>query len=100
MHDLEHGVASPASQVERDGLAALFEMLQGEHMRVGEVVHVHIITETSAVGRGIVGAEDFQLGAIAGGGECQRDEVSLRIMELADLSTFIGTGGVEVAETG
>ena len=37
-------------------------------MRVGQVVYMNVVTNTGAIGRGIVGAEQFQLSPFASHG--------------------------------
>src|SRR6266478_3977311 len=59
-----------------------------------------VVAHTGAVWSGVVRAEYFQLGLLAGGGERKRNQMGLGIMQLADFTALICAGGVEVAQTG
>ncbi len=66
-----------------------------------QVVHVHVVAQAGAVGRGVVGAEELRGRAPAVRRlDGQRDEVGLRVVVLADRPVRRGAGGVEVAERG
>ena len=70
-------------------------------MRLSEIGHMNVVTNAGAIGRGIVGAEDLQFRSGAGRrAESERDEVALRLMQFADFSAFVRSGGIEVAQAG
>jgi hypothetical protein len=51
-------------------------------------------------GRRVVRSEDMQLGSVlAGGGKRQWNQMSLRIVQFANLAVFIGSRSVEIAQT-
>ena len=77
------------------------EMVESFDVRGGKIVDVDVVADAGAVGRGIVGAEDVQLWALARcGAEGERDQMCFGIVEFADFSAFVGTGGVEITQGG
>src|SRR5438128_532485 len=69
-------------------------------MSVSKIVHMDVIADASAVGGGVVIAEDFQSGPLALNRlEDERDQVSLRVMVLADFPALVGSRRIEVSET-
>src|SRR5208282_5354819 len=87
------------------GFAAVFfavplKVLQCSDVRIGEIVDMDVVANAGAIGGGIVGAVNLQLSSVLGGGRNRQwNQVSLRIVELARLATFIGSRGVEVAQS-
>lgn len=76
-------------------------MLQGTDVSVGEVGDVDVISQAGAIRRRVIVAEDLKLGAIC----CRRsksewDQVRFGVVEFADLSAVVGSGGIEVAQAG
>ncbi|OQB89156.1 MAG: hypothetical protein BWX86_02525 [Verrucomicrobia bacterium ADurb.Bin122] len=62
---------------------------------------MHVVAQAGAVGRRVIGAEDLEVGAFAGGHlDRERDEVRLGIVVLTDGAVLGGAGGVEIAEGG
>src|SRR5258707_9559299 len=69
-------------------------------MGFGQVVHVDVVANAGAIGRGVVGTENFQSFARAADGfKSSGNQMSFGLVEFPDSSSFIGSGGVEVAET-
>src|SRR5208337_4644660 len=84
--------------------AAAFKVLQRSYVRIGEIVHMNVVANAGAVGSRVVGAVDLQLGSVrGGGGDRQRNQMSFRVVELANLAavvfTVCGARCVEVAQT-
>jgi hypothetical protein len=76
-------------------------MIKSQNVRFGEIVHMDIVPDAGSVLGGIVGAEDAQDGSVrTSGGEGKRDEVRLGIVKFTNLSAFIGTRSVEIAQRG
>ena len=74
-------------------------MIQCQQVRLGQVRHVHVIADTGAVRRRIVGAEHQQRRPASQRGiDRQRNEMRLRIVVLAQPPGRIRPGGVEVAQ--
>ena len=70
-------------------------------MRLSEIGDMNVVSNAGAVGGGIVGSEDLQFRSGAGcRAQGERDEVTLRLMQFADFSAFVGSGGIEVAQAG
>ena len=68
-------------------------------MGVCKVCDVDVVTDAGAVGRGIVGAEDFDAVPLAQGRlQDQGDEVCFRGMVFPDGAASIGPGRIEVAQ--
>ena len=79
---------------------AIFKVLQRAHVRIGQVVHMNVVANTGAIRRRVVGAVDPQRWSVrGGGGERQWNQMSFRIVELANFAAFVGPGGVEITET-
>src|SRR5579871_4246455 len=74
-------------------------MLERQHVSFSQIVDVDVIAHAGAVGRGIIVAEKFE-GTTLPGDRLQRagNQVSFRLVHFADVSSFVGTGGVEVAQ--
>src|SRR5262249_4966556 len=74
-------------------------MLEREHMRAGEIVHMNIVTHSRAIWRRIVRSKHRDSGSFS---RCRIkdkwNKMSLRIMMLADLGRGIGASGVEVTQ--
>ena len=90
-------MSAAGTKIERLGLGAAAEMLESANVRIGQIGHVNVIANGSAVGRRILVAEyaDFFM-RIGGRGENVGDQVGFRIMIFA--AAFRGAGGVEIAE--
>src|SRR6202042_1863614 len=96
----EHRISFAGVEIQGDRVFALFQMLQGADVGVGQIVDVDVVAEASAVGRGIVGGEDIQLGAIGQGRlKGELDQMRFGIVKFADLAGLVGSGGVEVPQT-
>ena len=58
-----------------------------------------VVADTGSVRRWIVRAKDLQLGALTRRrGQRQRNQVRFWVVQFADLSALIGSGGIEVAQ--
>jgi len=80
--------------------AAIFKILQRAHVRIGQIVHMNVVANAGAIRRRVVGAVDPQLWSVRGGsGKRQWNQMSFRIVELANFAAFVGPGGVEITET-
>src|SRR6267143_3551346 len=73
------------------------DLLKSADVGIGDIEHVDVIADAGSVRRGIVRAEDIDLGqSTAGGIENPRNEMSFHAMMLA---AFLGgSGSVEIAE--
>src|SRR5258705_13913358 len=100
MDHFKDGISVARSQIEGDRIATFLEMLQGSHVRIGQVVDVNVVANAGSIGSGIVSAEDLEFGAFLRGGKSKWNQMGLGIVQLADLAAFVGTGGIEVAQTG
>src|ERR1700732_3074777 len=82
--------AGPGPQIQCGGCSATFEVFETENVCFGKIADVNIIANASAVGRGIVGSENFDLGNHAGGDlQYTGYEMSLRIVDLADFTAVV-----------
>src|SRR6266436_8560378 len=74
------------------------DLLKSADVRIGNIEHMDVIADAGAVRRGIVSAEDIDMGqSTAGGIENPGDEMSFHAMMLA---AFLGcSGSVEITET-
>src|SRR5262249_27217735 len=95
--NFENGMTAAGAKIERLGFGGAAEMLEGADVRVGQIGHVNVVANRSAVGRRILIAEyaDFFV-SIGGRGEDVGDQVGLRIVIFA--ATLGGAGGVEIAQ--
>ena len=76
-------------------------MLQSLYMCLGQIVYMDVIANACAIRGGIIIAKNSQLRSCPGRSlEGQRNQVGLGIMALADFATFIGAGGIKVAQAG
>src|SRR5262249_28125025 len=76
-------------------------MLERQHMRPGEIVHMNIVTHGRAIRGRIVCSEHRDISPpTASGIKPKRNEMGLRIVILANLSCWIGAGGIEVTQPG
>ncbi len=96
--DFENGKATAVADVE--GFAGNgFDGFESSEMGIGDVEDVDVIADAGAVGRGVIGAEDFELRNDAESGvENFRDEMGLDAMGFAALGG--SAGGVEITESG
>lgn len=93
---LEDGKAAAVADVE--SFAGNFlDGFEGADVRIGNVEHVNVVADASAIGRGVIRAEDFDLRDDADSGvENFRDDVSFNAMRFAALGR--GAGGVEITQ--
>src|ERR1700685_193930 len=99
--DLLDGVSAAGADVDGKTIFAGGEMVESFDVRGGKIVDVDVVADAGAVGRGIGGAEDVLLWALARcGAEGERDQMCFGIVEFADFSAFVGTGGVEITQGG
>ena len=60
---------------------------------------MNVVADTGAIGGGVIGAEDLDVRPLSEDGlEDERDEVSFRIVVLADLVVRVSARGIEVAQ--
>src|SRR5712691_13530629 len=94
------GMAGARPQIESHGTAAAFEILQSLHVSLGQIVHVDLIAHTGTVRRRVLVSEDLECRTLtADGFESRRDEVGLRLVNLANSTFFVRSRGVEIAKT-
>src|SRR5437588_2604258 len=75
------------------------KMLEPENVRLGQITHVNVVADAGAVRRWIIVAINFQYTTFAVNRlERCRNQMSLRVVNLADLSTFISPGSVEITK--
>src|SRR5579864_4003974 len=99
-HFLHRGAISSA-QVHRETWLSGGEMLEGFHMRVGQIIYMNVVADAGSIGSGIVRSENLQFRPEAGRGtQSQRDEVSFRIVQLTDFTALICAGSVEITQAG
>src|SRR5699024_11991846 len=80
-----------------DPVGTRFGGLEGQHVGVGQIGDVDVVAHGGAVGGGVVGAEDRDVGPVAQGRlQHQRDQVGLDHPVLA--GPAVGAGDVEVAQ--
>src|SRR5882724_9688397 len=96
--DFENGEAAAVPDIE--GFAGnAVDGLERAEVGIGNVKDVYVIADASAVGGGIVRAENIDVRQISGGGvQDARDEMRLDTMMLAEL--LRGAGGIEIAKHG
>ena len=64
-----------------------------------KIGHVNVVAQASAVGCGIVGSEDLNIGPVTVGGvEYQGNQVRLRLVVFTKVTLRIRSGRVEVTE--
>lgn len=97
--DLSDRIALAVSQVEAQ--AARFDIVEGakgQHMGIGQVVHMNVVPDTGSIGRGIVASEDGDgVSSSQRRVEDQGDQVGFRAVVFADFTFGIGSGSVEVS---
>src|ERR1700730_9878403 len=92
-------MSAAGSEIESHGDAAAIEMLQPLHMGLRQIVHMDVVTHTSAVRRGVLVSEDFERRTLtANRFESGRDQVSLGRVHLADGALFICPRRIEIAK--
>ena len=69
-------------------------------MSLRQIDDIRVITNTRAIGRGIIRAEDLKFAKACSRPQCKRNQVWFRIVAFPNLSAFIRTGRVEVAQAG
>ena len=75
------------TEVDGNGVAVVEQMLQRQHMRAGEIVHMNIVTHGRAIRRRIVCSKHRDIGSPTRSRiKDKRNEMGLWIMILADLS--------------
>src|SRR5882724_4092656 len=96
--DFENGEAAAVPDIE--GFAGnAVDGLERAEVGIGNVKDVYVIADASAVGGGIVRAENIDVRQISGGGvQDARDEMRLDTMMLAEL--LRGAGGIEITKHG
>src|SRR5262249_44289217 len=88
--------AVTSTEIHGNGIAAVEQMLQRQHMRAGEIVHMNIVTHGRAIRRRIVCSKHRDIGSPTRSRiKDKRNEMGLRIVILADLSRGLGTGRVK-----
>ena len=81
-------------------VAGSFNVLQRSRVRIGEVVNMNVVADAGTVRGRVVRSEDLQLRAVlGGGGQRQRNQMSLRFVEFANLAAVIRSRGIEIAQT-
>src|SRR6266849_10999820 len=91
-------MAAARPQIESHGTAAV-EILQSLHVRLRQIVHVDVVAHAGTVRRGVFVSKDIERRTLAADGlKRGGDEVSLRLVYLADRTFFIRSGGVEIAK--
>lgn len=98
VEDFENGKAAAVADVE--GLAGDgFDGIESTDVGIGDVENVDVIADASAIGRGVIGTEDFEMrNGAEGGVENFWNEVGLDAMGFAALDG--SAGGVEIAKSG
>ncbi len=96
--DLSDGGALVGANVEGIGLPAVLKVSESQDVRVGEVLHVHIIADAGPVPGVVIGPEQAELPAVEGGAENVGDEVRLRIVQLPDAAERVGADHVEISQ--
>jgi len=95
---LEDGEAAAIADIESFA-GNVFDGFESADVRIGNVEDVNVIADAGAIGRRVIGAEDFELGNDSQGGiENERDEMCFDAMGFATFGR--GAGGVEIAEGG
>src|SRR5579863_8053927 len=87
-----------SSKVHRPRLA-FGKVFQPQNVSFGKIIHMDIVADASAVGCGIVVAEDLKSGALAL--DCLQNEwyqMRLRIMVFPNLSALVGSRSVEISK--
>src|SRR5678815_644118 len=75
------------------------QIFQRQHVRFGQIAHVNVVPDTSAVGSWIFVPENFERRTLTTDGfESRGNEVSFRAVHFADGPGFIRPGGVEVTK--
>lgn len=93
-HHFRHGITAPGTEIEYPVLANS-DLLQGSDMRLGKIAYMDVVTDCSSVSSRIIGAEDLRRSGFCSLQQV-RDQMSLRIMALTQLSH--STGSVEVTQ--
>src|SRR5437868_15167161 len=99
--DIHHVANTEATTVADvvDELVMLIQRLECQQMRSGEVNHVDVVANASAVGRRVVRSKDGNVLSLAEGNfQHLRDEVRLGPVVLAELA--FGTRRVQIPQAG
>ena len=72
---------------------------QRQHVCLGQIVDVNVVANAGSIGRGIVGAKQLQFGRVLRSPlSMRRNQVSFRMVNFADGSALVSSGGVEVSQ--
>jgi len=94
-----NGISMACSQIERLRLdIAAHQSLKPHNVSAGEIRHMDIVAQARAVRCRIVGSKDPDVVAQSRGRtQDERDQMSFRIVVLAEIAVRIRAGGVEIA---
>ena len=103
LDNFENGMSPACSQIDSQRVAVFFQVLQRPDVRIGEIVHVNVVANAGAIRSRVVGPVDEQLGSVrGGGGKRQWNQVSFRVVHLANLAavvfTVLGYRSVEITQ--
>lgn len=77
------------------------QLLDGDAVRLGQILHVDVVANAGTVGRGPVLSEERQRPATPQRGvNGERDQVRLRIVVLGEFARRVCPCGIEVAQCG
>src|SRR5579864_2717273 len=70
-------------------------------MGVGQIIYMNVVADAGSVGSGIVRSKDLQFRSETGSSaQGQRDEMSFRIVQLADFTALVCARSVEITQAG
>src|SRR2546423_7836460 len=88
----------PRSQIQFRRLSAV-QMLEPQHMRLGQITHMNVVANAGAVRRWIIVTINLQYTAFAVERlERCRNQVRFRIADFGNLSTFTSAASVEISK--
>src|SRR6266568_460912 len=92
-------VPAPGAQVQGSTLLPFEQVQQPEDMCFGQICDVDVVSDSCAIGCGIVRAINFQIGSFSNSSlNRERDEMCLRLMGLPDFTFWVSTCRIEIAQ--
>src|SRR2546425_4299005 len=92
-------VPAPGAQVQRSTLLPFEQVQQPEDMCFGQVCDVDVVSDSCAIGCGIVRAINFQIGSFSKSSlNRERDEMRLRLVGLPDFTFWVSACRIEIPQ--
>ena len=99
VNDFFDGKADAVAQIKDVALAAVHQIIHRQNMRLCQIRHMDVVSNTGAVLGVVVIAKNRNVLALSVGNlQNQRNQMRFRIVRLADFTGDMGATGVEVAQ--